>query len=124
MAQPKTLLGMVAFCAVISLAACAPPTTLPATQLSFLQPPIAVQSLVGSTPAVLNAEFGQPALRRVDGTSQVWLYHSPLCGLNLILFPDRSGIPRVADAVPDSADPVSCMASLQRTAALEHGSSS
>ncbi len=124
MAKAKILTGMLAFCAASSLAACAPPATTPAAPLTFLQPPVPVQSLVGATPQVLNAEFGQPALRRVDGTSQVWLYHSPVCGLNLILFPDSSGIPRVADAVPDSADPVSCMASLQRVAAMEHGSSS
>jgi hypothetical protein len=83
------------------------------------------QNLVGSTPAVLNAAFGQPALLRVDGTAQVWLYHSSVCGLNLILYPDASGTPRVAAAVPDNGDAASCTESLQRgglttDAAAEH----
>jgi hypothetical protein len=89
------------------------------------------QALVGSTPAVLNAEFGQPALRRIDGTAQVWLYHSAVCGLNLILYPGPGGTPRVAVADPDNGDPASCMASLQRGAAdaaasvpLEHPAAS
>ncbi len=73
----------------------------------------------------LDAEFGKPVLLRVDGTAQVWLYHSAVCGLNLILYPDNAGVPRVADAVPDNGDPASCMESLQRgmtDAALERSS--
>ncbi len=83
--------------------------------------------MVGATPATLSSAFGPPALRRVDGNAQVWLYHSPVCGLNLILYPDRSGTPRVAEAVPDNGDPVACAASLQRSltdAALEHPAAS
>jgi hypothetical protein len=89
--------------------------------------PVDTPALVGSTPAVLSAEFGQPVLRRVDGSAQVWLYHSSVCGLNLILYPDRAGVPRVADAVPDNGDPARCVESLQRgmtTAALEPPASS
>lgn len=73
--------------------------------------------LIGSTPAILSAEFGQPALVRVDGTAQVWLYHTTSCGLNLILYPDASGIPRVtlASATDGSAAPETCAASLLQT---------
>ena len=76
-----------------------------------------VSPLVGSTPAVLNAEFGQPALLRIDGTAQVWLYHTTACGLNLILYPDASGIPRVtiASTTDGSAAPVNCATSLLQT---------
>jgi hypothetical protein len=97
------------------------------TPLTFLQAPIDTQGLIGSSPQILSAEFGQPVLRRVDGPAQVWLYHSNVCGLNLILYPDASGTPRVATAVPDNNDPQRCMESLQRatvSAALEPAPSS
>ncbi len=90
--------------------------------LSPSAPPSNPQSLVGATPANLSAEFGHPALLRIDGTAQVWLYHSAVCGLDLILYPDNSGIPRVAAAIPNNADPDRCVQSLQHTltdAALE-----
>lgn len=76
----------------------------------------------------LNADFGQPALRRVDGQAQVWLYHSSSCGLNVFIYPDAHGVPRVAAAVADNGmDPQSCMQSLARpvaAAALERSASS
>ncbi|OYV33425.1 MAG: hypothetical protein B7Z81_11400 [Acidocella sp. 20-61-6] len=108
------------------LAGCAAPSAETGQALAFA-PVLSAQSLVGATPALLSAEFGKPALRRVDGAAQVWLYHSPVCGLNLILYPDRSGTPRVADAVPDNGDAASCAASLQHSTtavALEHPASS
>ncbi len=111
------------------LAACAPPAPSGLNPLTFLQAPLEAQGLVGSTPQILNAEFGQPAIRRVDGTAQVWLYHTTGCGLNLILYPDATGTPRVALATPtaDSALPGQCTTSLQRAhvdATLEHPSAS
>jgi hypothetical protein len=108
---------------LLCLAACSGPPA-PATSSNF---PLSAAALVGSTPAVLHAEFGAPTLRRVDGPAQVWLYHSPVCGLNLILYPDNSGVPRVAAAVPDNGDPAGCMASFAHplvNATLEHPSSS
>ncbi len=113
------------FFALSLVAGCVQPQAVTASNVNnFTPPPVNPAALVGSTPAVLNAEFGQPVLRRIDGTAQVWLYHSAVCGLNLILYPDSAGVPRVAAAVPDSSDPISCMASLQRVAVLEHPSSS
>jgi len=98
---------------MFTLAGCA---AAPTESVLVVTPqPAALQALVGSTPQTLNSEFGQPALRRVEGASQVWLYHSSVCGLNLILFPDSSGTPRVAEAVPDNNNPARCAASLQRT---------
>jgi hypothetical protein len=100
---------------VVGLTGCAPQNAATSgLSLTFLQAPISAQGLVGSTPQILNAEFGQPVLRRIDGTAQVWLYHSQVCGLNLILYPDSSGTPRVSMAVPDNNDPARCVASLER----------
>jgi hypothetical protein len=101
---------------MLGLAACAQyPGGLAANNVPAALTPMTVQMLMGSTPTVLDAEFGKPALLRVDGTAQVWLYHSDVCGLDLILYPDAGGTPRVAAAVPDNGgDPSRCMASLQR----------
>ncbi|MCB5946081.1 hypothetical protein [Acidocella sp. KAb 2-4] len=95
---------------LFALASC----TAPAPQLGDAGPaiPASTQALMGSTPQVLSTDFGAPALRRVDGTAQVWLYHSAVCGLDVFLYPDANGVPRVAAAVPDNGDPIRCMQSL------------
>ena len=95
------------------LAGCVP--SAPGTgAAAFTQP--SDQSLMGATPQALSSEFGQPAILRVDGTAQVWLYHQGACGLNLVLYPDSGGTPRVALAAPthDGADMATCSAALQR----------
>lgn len=117
------------FLALGSLIGCATPGQPADNALTFKQAPIDAAGLVGATPAILNAEFGQPSLRRVDGSAQVWLYHSTACGLNLVLYPDSSGIPRVAVAQPtaDSTNPGNCTIALQHAhvdAALERSNSS
>lgn len=101
-----------AMLALFCLAGCA---ASPGEDAQNAPPLLNAQSLVGATPAVLSAAFGQPVLRRVDGSAQVWLYHSSVCGLDLILYPDSSGTPRVATAVPDNGNPASCMQSLQHS---------
>jgi hypothetical protein len=97
----------------------------------MMQAPLVADGLVGSTPQILDAEFGQPTLRRIDGAAQVWLYHASDCGLNLILYPDSSGTLRVAlataTATANRSIPEQCATSLQRAhvdAALEHPSAS
>ncbi len=112
-----------------ALTGCAPSSSAPGSAITFLQAPMDAEGLVGSTPDVLTAEFGQPVLRRVDGAAQVWLYHAGRCGLNLILYPDNAGTPRVAMVTPtaDTAEPGQCTTDLQRAhvdAALEHPTSS
>lgn len=106
------------------LSACA----VPNPQIASSSFPFSEQALKGSTPQVLDADFGQPVLRRVDGPAQVWLYHSASCGLNVFLYPDAHGVPRVAAVVPDNgSDPQSCMQSLVKpttAAALERNASS
>jgi hypothetical protein len=122
--------------ALAALAGCGVPQT--AANLQYSTAGFApAQPLIGSTPTTLSAEFGQPALLRVDGTAQVWLYHSSSCGLNLILYPDASGTPRVAavSAAGGETAPADCTASLQQAhydaavnppaiVALEHPASS
>lgn len=108
--------------ALAGLAGCAAPPVRSVAMAPSVAVPQSAAGLVGSTPSVLTAELGQPALLRVDGVAQVWLYHSPVCGLNLILYPDAAGTPRVADAVPDNGNTAQCMASFhpgQTDAALE-----
>ncbi len=105
---------------LIWLAGCA--TVTPQTTSLTAAPNVTPQGLLGSTPQVLSAEFGTPVLRRVDGPAQVWLYHSAICGLNVFLYPDANGTPRVAAAVPDNDDASACMQSLTHgltSAALE-----
>lgn len=125
MAQQALFHLAVAAVAIMLLSGC----TVTQTQSANLALPLSNGGgeLLGATPTALSSAFGPPALRRVDGAAQVWLYHSPVCGLDLILYPDHSGTPRVAMAVPDNGDPASCTASLRRDltdAALEHATSS
>jgi len=81
---------------------------------SFIQMPGDGQ-LVGATAQVLDAAFGKPAILRVDGAAQVWLYHDGECGLNLVLYPDNAGTPRVAMAAPtEGGDAAACSAALER----------
>ncbi|HQT64099.1 MAG TPA: hypothetical protein PLO16_06210 [Acidocella sp.] len=115
---------------MIGLVGCAPLSPNAADTASNIPlAPSDPQALVGATPAVLSAEFGKPALLRVDGPAQVWLYHASACGLNLVLYPDASGTPRVAMVEPtaDSGTQSGCTTALQRAhvdAALEHPAAS
>jgi len=117
MARPVNTLttGLACLAALAALAGCGLPQTAANPQYSALGFAPA-QPLIGSTPTTLSAEFGQPSLLRVDGAAQVWLYHSSSCGLNLILYPDASGTPRVAavSAAGGGTAPADCTASLQQ----------
>ena len=111
-------------CCLAALAGC---VANPSSLASGSGTPASDQALVGSTAQVLSADFGPPALLRVDGQAQVWVYQSAVCGLQVFLYPDASGTPRVAAAMPDNGNPQSCMQSLTRSltsAALERPASS
>jgi hypothetical protein len=99
------------------LTACAVPAETVSTSPYTAQMQATPQNLIGSTPQVLDAEFGQPTLLRVDGTAQVWLYHSAICGLNLFLYPDASGVPRVTMATSADGSPTigDCPVSLEQS---------
>jgi hypothetical protein len=111
------------------LAGCA---AVPSSNSSSFAVPASAQALVGSTPQLLDADFGPPSLRRVDGPAQVWVYESAVCGLQIFLYPDAAGNPRVAAAVPDNgpdnSSVASCMLSFARpgltSASLERPASS
>jgi hypothetical protein len=109
MAQQALFHLAVAAVAIMLLSGC----TVTQTQTADFGAPLD-GGLLGATPATLSSTFGPPELRRVDGSAQVWLYHSPVCGLDLILYPDQRGTPRVTMAVPNNGDPASCAASLRR----------
>jgi hypothetical protein len=115
MARPPFIAFLGLCVAGFGLAGCTAPAddALNANRLGFA-PGAMAANLVGATPASLTASFGAPMLRRVDGPAEVWLYHSPTCGLNLILYPDAAGTKRVADAVPDNGNAAACVSSLQQ----------
>ena len=111
-------------CGLAALAGCAGSPSSTALQTNL---PVSEQALKGSTVQVLNADFGTPLIRRTDGPAQVWVYQSAVCGLQVFLYPDSAGTPRVAAAVPDHGNPASCMRSFSRPvtdAALERPASS
>jgi hypothetical protein len=99
------------------LAACTVPGQMPRATGDTSEIAAPPQSLIGLTPGLLNATFGQPTLRRVDGTAQVWLYHSASCGLNLFLYPDATGVPRVTLATTADGSPAigDCPANLEQS---------
>lgn len=94
---------------LIALTSCVGPS--PQTVSAPPAAPVDMQALKGATPDVLDADFGAPALRRTDGTAQVWLYHSSVCGMDVFLYPDSAGTPRVAAVLPDSTNGPNCLAS-------------
>lgn len=116
MGRLKSALISPALClaALSALGACAMPPQSGGMNDTVSELP---QNLIGSTPGVLNAEFGRPALLRVDGTAQVWLYHAAGCGLDLFLYPDAAGVPRVVMATTaDGSQAVgSCPADLAQS---------
>jgi len=97
----------------LGLAGCSAPAPRAATGAATNAAPI---TLVGATIGGLQADFGRPALQRIDGSAQVWLYHSALCRLNLILYPGPNGAPQVRAAMPmpRGVSESSCVASLEQ----------
>jgi hypothetical protein len=115
--RQSLVLSMLCSAALLGIAGCAPTDVqAQAGGPTFMEMPLNQAGLVGATPQLLDAAFGKPAILRTEGTAQVWLYHDAGCGLNLVLYPDNTGTPRVAMAAPtaDGADPAACSASLAR----------
>lgn len=90
----------------------------PAPRIAARQPHWPAR-LMGISTASLRADFGKPALRRVDGPAQVWLYYSNLCRLDVVLYPGRTGVPVVSMAkpLPRGISRTSCVASLEQSRA-------
>lgn len=89
---------------------------------------LAETPLKGATTQVLMADFGPPLLRRTDGPAQVWLYQTATCDLDVFLYRDAFGTPRVTAILPDNgADLHNCLLGLMQpttAAALERGAAS
>jgi hypothetical protein len=45
-------------------------------------------SLKGRDPEAVISALGEPALRRREGTAEVWLYQAPDCRLDLVFYPE------------------------------------
>lgn len=102
--------------ALLALSGCArPPAPAPAAVVASAAVTVPV-SLVGKSPAGLRAWIGAPALRRVDGAAQVWVYNTGLCRLDVIFYPDAQGAPQVTAAMPmpTGMSSASCLASLEQ----------
>lgn len=76
--------------------------TPPAAPLPAGVPPATASELLGAGPEVLRRRLGEPALRRIEGTAEIWLYAGPACALDLVLYPERGGL-RVAHAAARAA---------------------
>lgn len=100
----------------LALAGCA---ATPAPRTAANAGSAAPATLVGATPSSLQAELGAPALRRIDGPAQVWLYDSRVCRLDVIFYPSSAGQPEVATArpMPRGISQASCLASLEQNRA-------
>ncbi|MBO1079914.1 hypothetical protein [Roseomonas haemaphysalidis] len=53
--------------------------------------PTQAQQLLGQPPAVLRRLLGEPRLRRREGEAEIWLYQSPFCHLDVMLYGDAGG---------------------------------
>jgi hypothetical protein len=53
--------------------------------------PASAAELLGLAPDALRHRLGEPDLRRVEGTAEIWLYTGQACALDVILYGDRRG---------------------------------
>lgn len=81
-----------------ALAGCAAPGA-PDQALAISSAGASVDKLVGVSAEKLEAMLGPPALLRREGPAEVWLYRSPACAVDLILYADPpTGSPHVTEA--------------------------
>lgn len=84
--------------------------------------PAAVAQLLGARPDAVRRWLGEPSLRRIEGTAEVWLYAGAACALDLVLYPDRDGLGVAhAAARANGTEPrteASCLGELGRGAGL------
>jgi hypothetical protein len=66
--------------------------------------PTQAQQLLGQPPATLRRLLGEPRLRRQEGEAEIWLYQTPFCHLDVMLYGDGDGgAPRVTYATARAA---------------------
>lgn len=102
-------------------AATATPTSAPPEPRAAGAGPETAAALIGADPEAVLRALGQPRLRRAEGTSEIWLYAGPDCHLDLVLYAEGDGAPRVAHAQAraDGAVPrteTECLAGIARRA--------
>ncbi|EHL98634.1 hypothetical protein HMPREF9946_03553 [Acetobacteraceae bacterium AT-5844] len=61
--------------------------------------PTQTAQLLGQPPSALRQLLGEPSLRRTEGEAEIWLYQSPYCHLDIMLYQERGApAPRVTYA--------------------------
>jgi len=104
--QVEALAFLAVLAAALTLASCAerpaPPAPVAVVVAQATVPrsvPERVVGLIGLAPPAIEDALGPPVMRRPEAGGEVWLYATPDgCSLDLVLFPDRSGLPRVEHA--------------------------
>jgi hypothetical protein len=82
--------------------------------------PVGLESVLGRTAGVLQAEFGQPELDVREGTARKLQFVSQICVLDAYLYPPKAGgqpiVTHVDARLPDGRDMdrASCVAALQQ----------
>ncbi len=51
--------------------------------------PTQTAQLLGQPPSTVQQLLGPPSLRRTEGEAEIWLYQSPFCFLDIMLYRDR-----------------------------------
>lgn len=77
------------------------PRPAPAAAEDASRPATAAQ-LLGAAPTSLRRWLGEPALRRAEGHSEIWLYTGTGCAVDVVLYRDAGGL-RVAHAAARSS---------------------
>ncbi|MBX6747460.1 MAG: hypothetical protein IRY87_35975 [Acetobacteraceae bacterium] len=76
-----------------SLAALAPEAAAPASPPpSQTLPGTAAALFLGTAPETVQRRLGEPSLRRVEGSAEIWLYAGDACALDLVLYPGPGGL--------------------------------
>jgi hypothetical protein len=75
----------------------------PAAMPALSGVPTQAVQLLGQPPATLRQVLGEPRLRRQEGEAEIWLYQSPFCHLDVMLYRDNGAEPRVTYATARAA---------------------
>jgi hypothetical protein len=67
-----------------------PPPSASTARSAGASPPATAATLQGRTPEQVLSALGEPALRRREGDSEVWLYQAADCRLDLVFYPEAA----------------------------------
>jgi hypothetical protein len=68
----------------------APDSPAPEPVAALAGMPVRTAQLLGQSPDALRQVLGEPRLRRKEGDAEIWLYQSPFCHLDLMLYGDTA----------------------------------